>query len=352
MSAYNEGVAKSRYKDEKSFRKALADGEKHRVILLYGSEAYLIEKWAKQLMGKSTDSTFDTVRIDGKNPDIGALWGALEALPLLAGEKRVLLDSLDVGKLNAQDLQSLCELLSDIAPSSTLVITAKTDALAQSAAGKKLIKQVEQSGAALELSIRGQGDLVKFLQAGAKKLGCELSGQTARYMLSICPADMLHLENEFRKVCAFAGGGQITQEQIDELVTPKIEARAFDLQKFILAGDAPRALGLLSKLFFLREDPIAILGALSMSFCDLYRARCARDAGQNISYMMKNFGYKSEFRASKAFENSSRLSTRAARRAVNLLCESDREMKSTGTDNKIHLEQLTIRLISVCGRVR
>ena len=324
-------------------------GADHRVYLLYGGEAYLIEKWAKTLMGKSADSPFNNQRLDGRNPDLNALWDALEAMPFFAEEKRVLLDDLDAAKLSAQDLQSLCELLCDIPPSSTLVITAKSPSFAGSAAGKKIINQAGEHGAAVELSIRGQGDLVKFLQAGAKKLDCELSSQTAKYMLAACPSDMLLLENELKKVCAYAGGGQISQEHIDAMVTPKTEARAFDLQRLILQGNAGGALELLSKLFFLREDPIAILGALSMSFCDLYRARAVRDAGQNISFMVKNYAYKSDYRAQKAFENAGKLSTPGARRAVGILCGSDSAMKSTGADNKIYLEQLTLKLIAVCG---
>ena len=303
-------------------------------------------------MGGGGDDPFNSQRLDGMAPDVQALWDALEALPLLAQQKRVLLDDLDISKLSVQDMQALSELLGDIPESSTLVITAKSASFAGSAGGKKLIALAIEHGGAVELSIRGQGDLVKFLQSGAKKLGCQLGGQAARHMLSICPADMLILQNELQKVCAYAGGGEISPEQIDAMVTPKTEARAFDLQRLILQGNAGKALELLAGLFFLREDPIAILGALSMSFCDLYRARISKDAGQGAAFMMKAYGCKSEYRAKKAFENAGKLSTQSARRAIKLLCESDAAMKSTGVDNKIYLEQLTVRLISVCGGTR
>ena len=340
----------SHYKDEQSFGKAVKDGADCRVYLLYGGEAYLIEKWAKTLMGSDADGPFNSQRLDGNNPDIRDIWDTLEALPLFAQQKRVLLDDLDVAKFSGDDMQAFCELLGDIPPSSTLVITAKSSSFAESAAGKKLIKLAEQHGAAVGLSVRGQGDLVKFLQAQAKKLGCQLSAQSARHLLGICPPDMLLLENELRKVCAYAGEGEVSTQHIDAMVTPKTEARAFDLQRQILQGNTRGALELLAGLFYLREDPIVILGALSMSFCDLYRARAARDAGQNTAFMLKNYDCKSEFRARKAFENSGRVTTENARRAVGMLCESDSAMKSTGVDNKVYLEQLAVRLIAVCGR--
>ena len=341
-----------RYKDEQSFSKAVKAGEAHRVYLLFGGEVYLIEKWARMLLGGDAGSPFNSQRLDGAAPDLEALGDALEALPLFAQEKRVLLDNLDPAKLSDKDIDVLGVLLGDIPDSSTLIITAKGAGFGTSAAGKKIIKLAETHGAAVELSIRGQGDLVKFLQSAAKKLGCDMSTDSARYMLGICPADMLLLENELRKVCAYAGSGGITREQIDAVVIPKVEARAFDLQRFILMGNAGGALSLLADLFFLREDPVAITGALSMSFCDLYRARAARDAGQSLGGMMKDYGYKSEFRAKKAFENAGKLSTPAARRAVIMLRESDVAMKSTGVDNKIYLEQLSVKLIALCGEGR
>ena len=338
-----------RYTDENSFSKAVRSGISYRVYLLYGSEAYLIEKWAKTLMGKSVESAFNSLRLDGQAPDLEAIGDALEALPLFAEEKRVFLDDLDVSKLNERDMEAFSSMLSDIPESSTLIITAKSSSFAGSAAGKKLIKLTVEYGASVELSIRGQGDLVKFLQSAAKKLDCELSGDVARYMIGICPADMLLLENELKKVSAYAGGGELSRKHIDAVVIPKTEARAFDLQRHILGGNAKGALELLSGLFFFREDPIAILGAISSSFCDLYRARAAREAGQSPVAMTKEYGYKSEYRVKKAFENAGKLNIRAARRAMSLLCDVDQAMKSTSVDNKIYLEQLTIKLIAVCG---
>jgi len=338
-----------RYTDEQSFHKAVKEGGGHPVCLLYGSEAYLIEKWAKILMGKGEDSVFNSQRLDGQNPDINALSDALEAMPFFAEEKRVLLDDLDASKLADADMKAIAEILADIPPSSKLIITAKSASFGESAPGKKLIKLAEEHGAAAKFTIRGQSDLVKFLQAGAKKQGCQLSGDLARYLIEICPADMLLLENELGKICAYAGEGEISRAHIDGVVIPKTEARAFDLQRLILAGKPGKALELLGNLFYLREDPIAILGALSMSFCDLYRARAAKDAGLSVAAMAKEYGYKSDYRVKKAFDNAGKISAAKARDAVILLEQSDAAMKSTGVDNKIYLEQLTVKLISLCG---
>ncbi|MCL2857132.1 MAG: DNA polymerase III subunit delta [Oscillospiraceae bacterium] len=341
-----------RYTDEFSFGKVVRAGTTYPVYLLYGSERYLIEKWAKSLLGKGESSPFNSQRLDGQHPDLGEIWSALEALPLFAQEKVVHLDDFDPSGLSPKDLEDFAAMLADIPPSSRLIVTAKAASFATSAVGKKIIKLVEEHGAAVELSIRGRGDLVKFLQAGAKRLGCDLSGDGARHLVEICPADMQLLENELAKVCAFAGSGEIDREKIDAMVTPKTEASAFELSQLILRGSTKGALELLGRLFYLREEPIAILGALSVSFCDLYRACAAKDAGLAVPAMVKTYGYKSEFRAKKAFQNAGKLSLKAARKAVTMLCECDAAMKSTAGDARIRLEQLTVKLTALCGEGR
>ena len=338
-----------RYANEQSFRAALKGGECYPVYLLCGGEPYLIEKWAATLLGSDSGSPFNAQRFDGTAPDIRAVWDALEALPLLMQEKTVLLSDLEPTKLSEDGLAMLAELTADIPQSSRLIITAKSPAFVTGATGKKLIKLIDEHGAVVQLATPGQAELVKFLQTKAKKQGCQLENPAAKHLLNICPADMHLLAGELDKVCAFVGEGEITRQAIDALVTPKTEASAFDLQRLILRGNIKGALELIARLLYLREEPIAIVAALAMGFCDLYRAKAACNAGQSLAGMVSAFGYKSEYRARKAFESATMLNIESARRASVLIRESERMLKSTGVSGKICLEQLTVRLAALCG---
>ena len=338
---------------EKTLTKACRAGQRHTVWLLYGSETYLVERWAKILMGEESGADpFNAQRLDGKFPDLEALWDAVQAMPFFAEEKRVLLDGLEASSLSGEDLKSFETLLEELPDTTTLIITAKDSGFGTSAGGKKIVKLVEKLGGAAELGARSAGDLEQFLQQAAREQGCTLDSAAARYLLQICPSEMQILQNELEKICSYAGSGAITRKHIDAVAIPKIEARTFDLQKFILAGDAGGALRLLSDLFHLREDPVAILAALSMSFCDLYRAKCVRIAGGSRENLMADFGYRSEFRARKAFEESNRHSISRLRRIVLMLCDCDRLLKSTAVDTKLRLEQLTVELAMLCREGR
>lgn len=320
------------------------------LYLLYGSESYLIDTWRKKLVGQfgGDFSPFNMQRLDGRKLDCDALFDAVETLPLLAQEKCVLLEDLDTKGL-AGELDKLTEILSDLPPACVLIITGKPVAFdSKSASGKKLVKLCDEAGTAVALDARGAAGMVSFLRGAAKKQGCELSAELARYMLQTCESGMASLSGEIAKVCAYAGGGAITRQQIDAVVIPRTEARVFDLSSAILAGNPQRAMELLRDLFYLREKPVAILSALVASYVDLYRARVAKDSGKTQADVLAVFNYKGrEFRVNKAW--NSRLSAPVLRDSLKALLDCERQVKSTSVDGKILLEQVVVRLFTLKG---
>ena len=264
------------------------------------------------------------------------------------GEKCVVLDDLEPSKLPAGDMDKLLEIAGDVPEDCVLLITGKGGFDAKSAAAKKLIKLCGEKGTAAELGARGTQGLISFLKSAAKKQGAELSTDLARYILQICETDMATLNGEVAKICAFAGGEPLAKHHVDAVAVPRTEARVFDLSKAILAGNPQRAMEILRDLFYLREQPIAILSVLGMSYADLYRARVGKDGGKSPADVVAAFGYKGrEFRVNNAW--NSRLSAGTLRKSLMALLDCDRRMKSTPTDPKILLEQTVIRLFGLQG---
>lgn len=340
-----------RFTSEDAFRKALGGGGgAYPVYLLYGSENYLIEAYAKKLASPYTGgfSSFNLQRFDGGRLDMEALWEAVTALPLMADKKCVRIDDLDPARLSADELGTLRDILAGLAGDCTVLITARAPGFdARSSAGKKLVQLADEFGCAVELGARNQGGLVRFLQSAAKKNGCEIAPGECRYLAELCGGEMHTLLQELRKACAYAGGGPVTRAQIDAVAVPKTEARVFDLGRAILAGNPQKAMELVGDLFYLREKAPAILAVLVLLYTDLYRARVARDNGRQQAEVVALFGYKGrEFRVKNAFQSCSSLSAGVLRRALDILCDCDRQLKSSAVDDRVLLEQTVIRLLA------
>ena len=342
------------YTEEEAFSRAVKAQAPTGAILLYGTEGYLIEAWRKRLLrpfGGEQD-TFNLQRLDGRQLNTDALLDAVETLPLMAQQKGVWVDGLQLKGMPAGEWDKLVQILEDIPPSCTLLFTTSPDTFdPKSAQGKKWIALCARVGTAVQLGTRSSSGLVTFLRNAAKKQGCDLSPDLARYLLRTVDNDMLCLSREIEKVCAYAGGGTLTKEQVDAVAISRTEARVFDLSKAILAEQPQRAMELLHDLFFLREQPVAILAALATAYIDLYRVRVAKLEGKTPADVVKTFGYKGrEFRVKNAWNN--RLSVQVLRASLEALAQCDRRLKSSGGDGKILLEQTVIQLFWIQGKDR
>jgi DNA polymerase-3 subunit delta len=335
-------------KTEDDLKKALKENPVEGLFLLYGSEPFLIEAYAKQITGKfgGDFDSFNLAKLDGKRFDRDLLIDAVETLPLMASEKCVLLDDLETAKLSPEDQDALCEIVQDMPPGVALVVTGKAGFDRKSAFTKKLIKLAGDVGTAAELGSRTPQGMVSFLKSAAKRQGCEMSNEVARYILDTCETDMATLHSEVAKICAYAGSEPLERRHVDAVAIPRTEARVFDLAKAIQGGNNQRAMEILRDLFYLREQPIAILAVLTMSYTDLYRARAARDSGKTPADVIAAFGYKGrEFRVNNAW--NSRLSINALRKGLSILLDCDLALKSSPVDSAILLEKAVVELFGI-----
>lgn len=94
-----------------------------------------------------------------------------------------------------------------------------------------------------------------------------------------------------------------------------------------------------------------ILGALSMSFADLYRAKCAIAAGKGEQEMTEDFRYPKNrgFAVRNAFRDVRGYSLEYLRRCMRLLYEADRKLKSSRTEERLILEQMLGKMMEAAA---
>ena len=291
------------YQNEEAFSKAHKSGARHGAYLLFGSERYLIEKWAARLEKSADGNIFNIHRFDGKKLDINSLYEAAESFSLMAQSKYIRVNDIAWSKLSAENQKKFTGILEDLADDVILTVTTESDGFDPKSAGaKKLIALFDKVGCAVQLDQRSRAGQIDFLKSIAKKHGCILSTDMGKKILDTCETDMNSLASETAKICAYAGSGEILPTHIEAVATPRTEAKVFDLQKMILAGNTTGAMTLLDDLFYLRESPVMVLSVLTRAYVDLYRARISRDHGKTAPEAAEMFGYKGrEFVMRNAF---------------------------------------------------
>jgi len=348
-----------RCESETALKTQLDSGALLPLYLLYGEESLAVEKWEARLIKAAvgaSDDPFLLTRMDGREGvDPDALSDAAEALPFMAPRKCVAVEDFDPDALSSAGFSKLEQLLSDPPPTCVLIFTMKSHSPeptrkkgeeASGAKGKKLLKLCEAKGCASHFGAATAGDAARLARDTAKRLGCTMPPQVASALAEACGGDLHALLQETQKLCAYAGGGELTLEQARAVGVRSVEASVFDLSKAILRQDYTAAMDIIADLMFLRESPVGVLSILASSFVDLYRAKAAKAARIPDKQAMKELGYYGgrAFLYSRAAENESRFSHEFLTRALETLSRADQALKSSQADGRTVLEQTVTRL--------
>ncbi len=325
--------------------KSLRQGELFPVYFLYGEETWQMEKCLAAIIKKTVgrdSSCFNLQQFDGSRASIAEILDAAEAYPVMANKKCVTVGDLNIEKLADKDYNLLKELIKD--PPETTVLVLYHFSLEinpkKSNKYKTLIGLIEKSGCVGNFDFLTHAQLEKLLVETAAKSGCTLSGYLAGYLIDRCGDSLAVLMTEIEKLCCFTDdGGEISKEAVDALTAKSMDASAFDLSKAILKQEYGRAFHILSELFDQQLEPLAILGALNVSFAAIYKSAAARTEQVQMSTVIADFGYKGrEFQIRNAFRDCSSFSIRQIRQCIAILAEADRKLKSSRIDQQTLLE--------------
>lgn len=322
------------------------------LYFLYGDEKYLIKHYTNILLKKIVPSDFADFNLhtyDGKNLNYDELYGAVEALPMFSGYSCIHIKDLPADSLNADATDKLTALISDIPETTVILISLTTlDVNMKSAKGKKMLSLFEKYGSAVCFSHAGIQQLVKLIEKGAKDRNCIFGYSEANYLISLVGDDMTVILNELEKICAYKKEGTVSKSDIDAVVVKNMQARAFDLAKALTSNNCDMAMSILDTLFYMREEPINILGAIITPYVDMYRAKVYSSGGVRAEDAAKDFNYKNkEFRLTNGARTASKYSVDQLRQFLDVLYEADTLLKSTSVDGRIVLEQTITKLLLV-----
>ena len=356
---------------EAQLKQQLAAGNASGVYLIAGEEKYLVKRAAGRFIKKAEKEAFPEFNSHAFTNDSGvdSIADAVQALPFFAEHKCVAVADFNVDEKDSTELQKLYELL-DVTPDTTSLVfwypTLDFDGK-KSAKWKKFLKVMGEKGSVLFCERRTGPELQKLLLREAEKAGCVLSRQNANRILEYAGQDVTALLHEMEKLCAYALGQEtlrspegplsaelppnkepveITAEMIEDLVPKTTETTVFLMSNALVAGNYERAYQLLDLLFYQNEEPIAILGALSSAYVDMYRVRAALGSGLSASAAGEYGEYKGrEFRLRNAERSVRNLRSDILRNSLDLLLEADMALKGSRLSGRLVLEELVAKLL-------
>lgn len=335
---------------EAELKNQIKTGDFANVYMIYGEENYLKEYYVGKLKDKLVEpafADFNFHQYEGKKTSLGDILTDADMMPMMSQYSFLLVHDYPLDK-SKDDIEALKAYFKDINEGAVIVFwfdSIEVDTKKNSK-WKTIETAVAKAGMVVNLEKRSEGELVKLIVSSAKKRGCVVDTSNARYLISVVGSDIKTIFNELEKICAFVGEGEITKQVIDELAVKCLQARVYDLSKYILAGNSDSAYEVLRVLFAQKEEPISVLAVISSCYIDMYRVKCALSSGEGEGSLGDYFNYKGrEWLIRNAIRDSKSLSLDNLRDAIDVLSATDELLKSTSIDKNLLLEETVAKLL-------
>lgn len=332
--------------DDSAFRELKKELTERRIGSLYifhGEETYLrdhyLGKMKEALLTGGLDD-FNYHLLPAREFSLQRLRELVDAMPMMSERTMVVVSDYDIDR---GDKEAMAELLSDLPEYVCLVFV--YDVIEYKPDGRsRLSKLIKEKGKVVDFVRQEQGDLTDWIARRFRAQGKEISTVDARYLIFLCGDLMTTLISEIGKIAAYAKGPRVTQEDIDAVASPQLDAVVFQLTDAIAAGSFDKAFQVLGDLLHMQEHPIMILSVLGRQLRQLYAARLALENGKGSKWLMELWGMRSSYPAEKLTQSARRFSLAWCRKAVSLCEKTDLALKSTGADGQDALTELLLAL--------
>ena len=231
-----------------AFKSAVAKGPLDPVYLFHGADDFLKESWVRRVVETATDPgtrDFNLELLRGTECDLARLVGALEALPMLAERRVVVLR--DPGAFKKPERARLAAYLAKPAADTVLLLVvpggAKPDAAWLDAASAVEFKALEGD------------DLVKWITHQAKtECDVTIAPDAAALLASYGGNDLALLTGELRKLAAYTNGAPIDAAAIEAVTGVRQGHTMGDFLDCVARRDTTGAVALLEEVLALPKS--------------------------------------------------------------------------------------------------
>ena len=328
---------------EEKLKNSIKNEEFFNFYVFYGEESFFIKNSVKKIISSCVFKNLAQLNLKQcffEDFSFEELEGFVNMPPFSSKKRVFVLKNVESKKVSAKDLEKLTKISEKIPKDSILILTIfeKGFSLKKSAFFKKISNF--KNGCFVEFNFKTENWLLSAFLKYLKEKGFSISKEDLLFLIRRCFKSVEKIKLELEKIMAFKLKGEIKKQDILSLTRPQILENAFDIAKNLLQNNKKNALKIFNNLLKEGVFHSQIFGAISCSFLDLYRAKCAKKNGVLISEILNVFNYKScEFRIKNAFLNCERYSFSDLKKHVELMAKLDLDLKSRNVSKNFLIEK-------------
>ena len=320
------------------------------ILVLTGEDVGQFEWLKKDILNKIgyDPSDLNYSYFDMKEASYDEVELDLVSLPFFADEKIVILDHLlDVTtakkrNLTDEDLKQFENYLENPSESTRLVIFAEGKLDSK----RRLVKLLKRDAQIIEATTPKEQEVKRYFASQAQELGLQFEGDSLDQLLLKSGYDFGELQKNIALLQAYKEDGQITLEDIEEVVPKSLQDNIFDLTQMILKRQIDQARNLVKDLRLQGEDEIKLIAILLGQFRMFSQVKIFSEEGQSESQIVASLSELSgrkvnPYQVKFALRDSRRLSLSFLTQAMMTFIETDFAIKS-GTYEKDYLFDLAL----------
>jgi DNA polymerase-3 subunit delta len=314
----------------------LSRGKARPFYLLYGDEAYLIERARKKIvdallphLGELNCTSYDAEQV--RPAEIIA---ACNTLPCMA--QRRIVQVKGSHHYGQSDLRSFIPYLQSPSPFTTLIFIAEK-VLAE------FLKEAKDG--AFQLQHPPLKEIPSWIRTIARELGKEIAPQAMGYIQEAVGRDLQGLYHELSKASLYVGERKrIELEDVEVVVSEVRAATIFELTKAIGERDLKRTFRALERIWESGEPPLKILGMIARQFRHLLVTKEVQANGGGAEEIKKQVRVPNPYYLKELAAQARGFSQGALQRAMTTLWETDLLLKRSSLSKRLLLEGLVISL--------
>nr|WP_302692773.1 DNA polymerase III subunit delta [uncultured Streptococcus sp.] len=320
------------------------------ILVLTGEDVGQFEWLKKDILKKIgyDPSDLNYSYFDMKEASYAEVELDLVSLPFFADEKIVILDHLldlttaKKRNLTDEDLKQFENYLENPSESTRLVIFAEGKLDSK----RRLVKLLKRDAQIIEATTPKEQDLKRYFSSQAQELGLHFVGDSLDQLLLKSGYDFGELQKNLALLRAYKEDGQITLQDIEEVVPKSLQDNIFDLTQMILKRQIDQARNLVKDLRLQGEDEIKLIAILLGQFRMFSQVKIFSEEGQSESQIVASLSELSgrkvnPYQVKFALRDSRRLSLSFLKQAMTTFIETDYAIKS-GTYEKDYLFDLAL----------
>lgn len=320
------------------------------ILVLTGEDVGQFEWLKKDILKKIgyDPSDLNYSYFDMKEASYAEVELDLVSLPFFADEKIVILDHLldlttaKKRNLTDEDLKQFENYLENPSESTRLVIFAEGKLDSK----RRLVKLLKRDAQIIEATTPKEQDLKRYFSGQAQELGLHFVGDSLDQLLLKSGYDFGESHKNLALLQAYKENGQITLEDIEEVVPKSLQDNIFDLTQMILKRQIDQARNLVKDLRLQGEDEIKLIAILLGQFRMFSQVKIFSEEGQSENQIVASLSELSgrkvnPYQVKFALRDSRRLSLSFLKQTMMTFIETDYAIKS-GTYEKDYLFDLAL----------